>query len=192
MEHMFDFPIKMGKLEKYIPRDKEITILDLGCGNGAIIGEMMKINPDAEYIGIDTSYSKIEEARMNLPSATFHAIGDGEYYPLLQNSVDFIFCSEVIEHILDVGHAFSEMSRVLKPKGKVLITTPYHGVIKNILIALFNFEEHYNINGPHIRFFTQEALFSCMWEVGIEPEEYGYYGRFYPIPFSVYVLGVKL
>jgi len=191
MNHLWDFEMKWKKLEKYIPREKEITVLDLGCGNGAIISEIMKINEDAEYIGLDTSQAKIREAERNVSGVKFELIWDGGHFPLLSDSVDFIFCSEVIEHISDVGNAFNEMSRILKKGGKVLITTPYHGTIKNIIIALFNFEEHYNIKGPHIRFFTEKALFNCMNEVGIEPIDYGYYGRFYPIPFSIYVLGVK-
>ena len=191
MNHLWDFPIKWKKLEKYIPREKEITVVDLGCGNGAIISEMIKINEDAEYIGLDASQKAIKEAEKNVPSEKFEVIWDGGCFPLLSESVDFIFCSEVIEHMNDIGNAFREMSRVLKKGGKVLITTPYHGTVKDVIIALFHFEEHYDVKGPHIRFFTEKALFGCMNEVGIEPTDYGYYGRFFPVPFSIYVLGVK-
>ena len=54
-------------------------------------------------------------------------------------TADFVFSSEVLEHIYDVENAFSEVARILKPGGRLLLTTPYHGLIKNILITRFFF-----------------------------------------------------
>ena len=40
----------------------------------------------------------------------------------------------------------------------MLVTVPYHGVFKDILIALFKWDEHFSPTNPHIRFFTRKTL----------------------------------
>ena len=50
------------------------------------------------------------------------------------------------------------MHRILKPNGRLLVTVPYHGRFKNILIALFNWDDHFVPSSPHIRFYTNRSL----------------------------------
>ena len=189
--HLGDFNLKWPKLNKFIPLEKGVVIVDFGCGNGKIIQEMKKINPRAEYIGLDVSETALKSAEAILPDCKFYKIEDGGRLPIENNSADFIFSSEVIEHIYDTENAFSEITRTLKPGGKLLLTTPYHGLIKNILIAFFAFNKHFSPSGPHIRFFSKASLFALLQKHGIKVIKYGYYGRFWPISHSVYVLGKK-
>ncbi|MEK7464422.1 MAG: methyltransferase domain-containing protein [Patescibacteria group bacterium] len=187
-----DFQLKWPILQKLIPKEKSIAILDFGCGNGFILREMMKINPDARYVGVDVSRVAIAEARQVLPNLDFHEIEDGAPVPLKDSSVDFIFSSEVIEHIYDTENAVREWSRILKPGGKVLLTTPYHGFLKNLLITIFGFDKHFNPTGPHVRFFSKKTLFNLLEKNKLMVEGCGYYGRFYPISHSIFVLAKKL
>lgn len=186
-----DFNLKWPKLKKFISLDKKMIIVDFGCGNGKIIQEMKKINSLAEYIGLDVSAAALKAASVNSPDCKFYKIEDGGSLPLKNNSADLIFASEVVEHIYDTENAFSEITRILKPGGKLLLTTPYHGLIKNILIAIFAFDKHFNPVGPHIRFFTKKTLFLLLGKNGFEIEKYGFYGRFYPLFHSIYVLARK-
>ncbi len=186
-----DFALKWPRLRQYIPRKKGVTVMDFGCGNGEIIKEMMALNPSAKYIGLDVSDTALSTATANIPEARFHQIFDGGRFPLQDNSIDFVFTSEVIEHIYDVENAFLEIARVLKSDGQLLLTTPYHGFIKNLLIACFLFEKHFNPEEAHIRFFTKKTLFSSLRKRGLEPSRYGYYGRVYPIPRSIFVFAKK-
>ena len=73
-------------------------------------------------------------------------------------SFDVIWCSEVLEHLFDPGFALREMNRVLARGGKMLVTVPHHGIFKDVLIALFKWEEHFAPDNPHIRFFTRKSL----------------------------------
>ncbi|MCX6775810.1 MAG: class I SAM-dependent methyltransferase [Candidatus Micrarchaeota archaeon] len=187
---LWDFALKWPKLSRYIPRE-DAVILDFGCGNGEIIKEMMVLNPKAKYIGLDVSKKALSVASAKLPKAEFQLIEDGGRFPLKSASVDFIFASEVIEHIYDTENAFSEIARVLRPNGEVLLTTPYHGIIKNLLTVLLAFDSHFDPEGPHIRFFSKNSLFSCLRKARLEPVEHGYYGRFYPVPHSIFVLAKK-
>ena len=190
-EYLSDFNLKWPKLKKFIPLERGVVIVDFGCGNGRVIQEMKKINPQAEYIGLDVSEMALKSAAAILPDCKFYKIEDGENLPLENNSIDFVFSSEVIEHIYDIENAFLEISRILKPGGKLLLTTPYHGLIKNLLIVLFAFDKHFNPAGPHIRFFSKKSLFGLLNKFGFSVIKYGYYGRFYPVSHSIYVLAEK-
>lgn len=190
-KRFWDFELKWPKLSPFIPREKNIVIVDFGCGNGEIISEMYKINPNARYIGVDVSETAIAAAQERFKEVEFLKIVDGGQIPIKDETADFIFTSEVIEHIYDTKNAFEEVSRILKPNGKILLTTPYHGFIKNLLIVLTSFNKHFNPQGTHIRFFTKKSLFECLTNVGLKPVTHGYYGRFWPIPYSIFVLAKK-
>lgn len=191
-DYLSDFAFKWPKLEKFIPRDSNITIVDFGCGNGKILGEIKKINPKAKLIGLDISGTALEEAKRNFPEVEIYKIIDGEKFPLSDKLVDFIFSSEVIEHIYDTENAFSEIARILKSGGKILLTTPYHGFVKNLLIALFAFNKHFNPIGAHIRFFTKKTLIDLLNKNNLKAVKIGYYGRFWPISHSIFILVEKI
>jgi ubiquinone/menaquinone biosynthesis C-methylase UbiE len=185
------FQLKWPKLRKYIPKDEGAFILDFGCGDGEIIKEMIKINPKAKYLGLDVSDTALERASASLPGVEFHKIEDGSTFPLTDNSVDFIFASEVIEHVYDTEKVFSEIARVLRRGGQILITTPYHGFVKNLFIVFIAFDKHFDPTGPHIRFFSKRSLYRLLKKAGLKPVAHGYFGRSYPIPHCIFVLATK-
>lgn len=185
--HLGDFALKWPKLERFIPRDAGIAILDFGCGNGALIGEMKKLNPAARFVGLDVSGVALREARARFPKDAFHEIRDGDPFPLPDGSVDFIFSSEVIEHVYDTENAARELARVLRKGGSLLLTAPYHGFFKNLAIALFGFDRHFNPTGPHVRFFSRRTLTCLLERQGLRVVGYDYYGRVYPFSHSIVV-----
>ncbi len=189
--HLSDFGLKWPKLKRHIPQQKGTVIVDFGCGKGEIMKEISAINPGARVIGLDVSETALKDARVQSPGFDFHKIEDGGRFPLETNSSDFVFSSEVIEHVYDTENAFKEISRILKRGGKLLLTTPYHGFIKNLLIVLFDFDRHFNPTGPHVRFFSKNSLFVNLRKNGFKITDYGFYGRFYPISHSIFVLAEK-
>ncbi|MDO8504643.1 MAG: class I SAM-dependent methyltransferase [Candidatus Liptonbacteria bacterium] len=186
-----DLDIKWEKLRKYLPKEA-CSVLDFGCGAGLVLkkiaGEMPK---DTEFSGADVSSAGIAEAKKNFPEAKLFTITDGGALPIPDSSIDFIFTSEVIEHVYDTENAVREMARVLKPGGKMLLTTPFHGLLKNLALVLTNFDSHFSPTGPHIRFFTKKSLLGLLNKYGVKETEVDYFGRFYPFPHSIIVLGEK-
>jgi SAM-dependent methyltransferase len=131
-------------------------VLEVGCGDASFTQELAKYSP--EVTAIDISSAQIEENKSRFGGITFLQHDVAEKFPFADNSFNAIWCSEVLEHLFDPAFALREMHRVMKPGGKLLVTVPYHGRFKNVLIALFKWDEHFVPSNPHIRFYTKHTL----------------------------------
>ncbi len=190
-EVLEDFNYKWPVIKKYVPKNQKIKILDFGCGKGKMLGEILEVNPEANIFGVDVSERALTFIKKRFPKQQFKKIEDGEKLPFKTNTFDFIIASDVLEHIYDTENAFSELARILKPEGKILISVPYNGRIKNVIITLFFYEFVFNPYSPHIRFFSRRSLKNCLKKVQLKPKKWGYYGRFFPLSNGMYVLAEK-
>jgi 2-polyprenyl-3-methyl-5-hydroxy-6-metoxy-1,4-benzoquinol methylase len=111
--------------------------------------------------------------------------------PFPPDSFDAVFCAEVIEHLLDPETMVRECHRVLRPSGIFFVTTPYHGLIKNLVIAAAAFERHFDPTGAHIRFFTSRSLRDLLVRSGFVGERVSYLGRFWPLWMDMVVYARK-
>jgi len=155
-----------------------LKVLDYGCGDAI----MTRYFDDAGFQAhaIDISQTVIDHNREILPEVQFELVTPGAPTPFPDNYFDVIFSSEVIEHLYDVDFVFNEFSRMLKPGGRLILTTPYHGVLKNLVIALFYFEQHYSLTWQHIRFYTKKSLGNMCRSHGLNPISWKSVGR---VPF---------
>lgn len=135
------------------PRER---VLDLGCGAGRFVSALAEAG--AEPVGVELAEAALERARRNVPGADLRLLAPDGSVPLEHGSVDLVWCSEVLEHVADGGHLLLEARRVLRPGGRLLVTVPYHGRLKAAAIALARFEEHFDPEGQHLRFFTRRSL----------------------------------
>lgn len=188
----YDFSIKWSLTKELVIKKKNLTILDYGCGVGRYIWEIIKINPKSKIFGLDISSTAIKIAKKKLPGVFFSVQNDDKKFPIKNESVDLILAMDVLEHIFDVQKIIHEFNRVLKPGGQIFITTPYYGLIKNLIIVFFGFDTVFDPTGGHIRFFSKKSLLSLLAKNGIEVSKLGYYGRFYPIPRAMYILARKI
>ncbi len=190
-QHLGDFTFKWPVLKKIIPLKNGQTVLDFGCGTGRITRELREILPKSKFVGVDVSETAIKIAKKKYPWANFYSVQDGDKFPFKKNSFDLILAADVIEHIYNTQHTLLELNRILKKGGEIVITTPYYGFIKNLLIITLDFDNIFNPTGPHIRFFSKRSLFSLLESAGFRIIKHGYFGRFYPIPRSIYVIASK-
>ena len=102
------------------------TILDVGCGNARDIKQI--VSSGATVVGVDSSQGMIDAAMRDLTEAESVnvqlEIGDVTMLRFPAESFDKILCSEVIEHVPDLERAISEMYRVLKPGGCLVVSSP--------------------------------------------------------------------
>jgi SAM-dependent methyltransferase len=160
-------------------------ILDFGCN----IGGAVRLFAEAghEVAGVDISDSAIRIARQRLPDARFELLTAENRVPFSDHSFDVCYSSEVIEHLFDVTGFLREMHRVLTPEGLLVLTTPYHGWIKNLLVMTFNFEKHFDPTGGHVRFFSKQSLTHCLRASGFRVEHVSGIGRRRPVWKSMFV-----
>lgn len=107
------------------PKPEEV-ILDGGCGNAR---DLIQLAPSGcKCVGIDFSPNMIEEAKKELATRNIQRVelevGDLTNLRFSDQTFDKVFASEVLEHVPDYRKAVSEMARVLKPGGTLVVTTP--------------------------------------------------------------------
>jgi SAM-dependent methyltransferase len=142
------------------------TVLDVGCGDGAFAAELLAAGCDV--VGVDIDPEAIERARRRAPGARFALWAPRAELPLPDAAVDVVWAGEVIEHVAELAPWLSELRRVLRGGGRILLSTPYHGRTKNAAIALLAFERHFDPQGEHVRFFTRRSLAALLGGFGFE------------------------
>lgn len=161
-----------------LPSSKPITILDAGCGNGYIAGKMANLGHDV--VGIDKSKDGIEIARHNYPDIQFEVCSVYDCLNKIINDVDLVISSEVIEHLYFPQVFLRNIYEVLKPKGWLIITTPYHGYLKNLTLSILNrWDKHFTVDweGGHIKFFSENTLSRMLKGNGFDSIEFRNAGR---------------
>lgn len=98
------------------------TIVDVGCGTGALGRELQFRFPNAQMIGIDISSGMIKEAQKHSPNAQFFC-ADAMQIPLPDKSVDLLVSNLMLQWVDDFNLVFQEWARVLKSDGILLFTT---------------------------------------------------------------------
>ena len=164
-------------------------VLDVGCGRGALALALAPLV--REVVGVDRVPELLALARDRAPANAEFVEGDATKLEFADGSFEAAFMTDVIEHVFDPRTVVQELFRVLGPGGKLLISTPYHGLIKNVMIALFKFDRHFDPQGPHIRFFSRNSLTKLLREVGFGSFKYFYLGRVFPVWKNLVVTASK-
>jgi ubiquinone/menaquinone biosynthesis C-methylase UbiE len=130
--------------------------LDLGVGDGRVATAIRA----ARLVGADVSQIALDRARTRLPDAELVLIEPDEPLPFADNVFDLVTCIETLEHVRDVQLALSEIRRVLRPGGRLAMTTPAAGRWRVLLSGV----EH--PFSPHIRSFTRRSLRTTLEAMG--------------------------
>jgi ubiquinone/menaquinone biosynthesis C-methylase UbiE len=77
----------------------------------------------------------------------------------------------VLEHVPDTIAFLTEVRRVLRRGGRLLVTVPDHGRLKRTVLALAHFDAHYDPLGQHVRFYTRRSLTRALLATGFEDVE---------------------
>jgi 2-polyprenyl-6-hydroxyphenyl methylase/3-demethylubiquinone-9 3-methyltransferase len=168
-------------------------VLDLGSGNGALTEELSQIG--LEIAGLEVSQTGIAIARQAYPQIPFFHSGVESPLPSeLRNRFDAVIAVEVIEHLALPRLLFARAKEALRPKGLLLITTPYHGYLKNLALALTNkFDDHWHPlrDHGHVKFFSFNTISQLFDEQGFCVRRTARLGRIPQFARSMIVEGVS-
>ena len=108
---------------------KHLRILDVGCGTGSLMMLCLQLQPPAlvdTVVGLDMSENMIAKARQKI-ALSHHSkrshltIGDAEHLPFEGDSFDVVTCCNSFHHYPHKDRAVSEMYRVLRPNGNLIL-----------------------------------------------------------------------
>ena len=120
----FTFVTGMRNALSLSPDLAGLKILEVGCGGGDFAIHLAK--QKAEVTAVDFSSKALESARerakIQNKRVAFQA-GDAEALPFIDNFFDLLFSCECLEHVPSPRRAVAEFYRVLKPSGKLILTT---------------------------------------------------------------------
>jgi 2-polyprenyl-6-hydroxyphenyl methylase/3-demethylubiquinone-9 3-methyltransferase len=155
-------------------------VLDIGCGNGSLTAAWAK--PGWDVAGVDPSESGIAHARSSHPGIAFHQmpVGPGLVEQFGQRCFDAIVSAEVVEHLYAPRQLAESSFRLLKDGGVLILTTPYHGYLKNLVMAATStMDRHWTVlwDGGHIKFWSWKTIGILLRDAGFTGLEFAGAGR---------------
>lgn len=145
-------------------------VLDAGCGSGRHLRALAKM-PDLKIVGIDRSAKDVAAALAglkNMPDALSYdyrvETADINALPFDDAAFDCVICSEVLEHIPQHEKALSELVRVLKPQGHLVVSVPRYFSER---ICWLISQAYHNEEGGHIRIYKKRHLRKMLDRQGI-------------------------
>jgi len=139
-------------------------VLDLGCGDGAFAAELVAAG--CEVTAVDVAHEAVRRARARAPRADVRHVAEGAPLPFDEDAFDVVWAGEVLEHVADVVGLLAEVRRTLDWRGRLAVTTPYHGRVAVAALALRGLDEHFDPRADHLRFFTARTLHGVLADAG--------------------------
>jgi 2-polyprenyl-3-methyl-5-hydroxy-6-metoxy-1,4-benzoquinol methylase len=156
-------------------------VLDIGSGNGALCAYLAKQN--FQMVGVEYDKEGVDVARQSNPGMAFYNFGVQDDPALLaeqESAFDAVVSTEVIEHLFSPHLLPIYASGLLNSGGHLVITTPYHGYLKNLALSVFDkWDKHHTVlwHGGHIKFWSRTTLTQLLVESGYEVTGFSGVGR---------------
>jgi 2-polyprenyl-3-methyl-5-hydroxy-6-metoxy-1,4-benzoquinol methylase len=149
------------------------SVCDVGSGNGALAGLLHAKGYDV--VGIEADRDGVALAQAAYPTIVFHnlAIEDSPASVIEHRGshFDLVVTTEVVEHLFSPHLLIEFSSKLLSDGGHIVISTPYHGFLKNLMLSVFNrWDSHHTAlwHGGHIKFWSRKTLTKLVEEEGFK------------------------
>jgi SAM-dependent methyltransferase len=152
-------------------------VLDVGCGEGRFAAELTRAG--AHVVGIDLAAEPLRRARVRHPELDLRLVDAEGSWPFPDACFDAVWAGETIEHVADTAGWLSELRRVLRSEGSLLLSTPDHGRLAMLGLALSAraFDAHFDPRSDHLRFYTRRALAALLEDFGFHDVQVKAVGR---------------
>ena len=181
-------PVRLGLLRRELAPASRV--LDVGCGAGDLVGALRRDGHEA--VGMDVSERAVGLAAERNPGARFVWHSAEELpWPVEPAGFDAVAAFEVVEHLLWPRRLLEGAAEALRPGGGLALTTPYHGLVKRLAVAAAAFDRHFDVEGDHIRFFSDRALRRLLDETGFQVAHLRHYGRIWGLWAGVFVWALR-
>lgn len=161
-----DFAVRRRFLLEHVAPGERV--LDVGCGEGRFADALASAG--AHVVGIDVAEEPLRRAHARYPELDLRLVEGEGAWGLPDAGFDVVWAGEVIEHVVDTEAWLSEVRRVLRSGGVLLTSTPAHGPLALVRMALSRhaFAEHFEPRGDHLRYYSRQTLVGLLTEFRFE------------------------
>jgi len=135
------------------------NLLDIGCAEGTKTtnyARMLSVSLDKVY-GVEKKPKYIALAQKQFKIINVDL--EKDVLPFKDQEVEVIICNQILEHLKNIFLLLSEMDRILKRSGYLMIGIPNLAALQNRILIIFGRQPLCNkIMGPHIRCFTHREF----------------------------------
>lgn len=152
--------------EKY-SREKRSKILDVGCASG-IVGLIRKSSDNV--FGIERDEELIKIAENNCEKVYQIDLNNFKKEDIHETDFDFIFCMDVLEHVIDPEALLKELSGLLKKDGYIVISLPNIAQIQfrlKLLFGNFDYTEKGVLDKTHFHLYTYKTAVDLIKSGGL-------------------------
>ncbi len=165
--HGYLLPAVRSELAR-ISKDKPRRLFDLGCGNGSVGAEL---HQDGWAVtGVDPSSEGIAQAKARHPLLRLETGSAYDDLAALYGRFPVVVSLEVVEHVYAPRDYARTLADLLEPGGTAIISTPYHGYVKNLAMAVTGtLDAHFTAlwDHGHIKFWSIRTLTQLLTEAGL-------------------------
>ena len=174
-----------------LPQDRK-RIFELGCGNGAVAEMLTQYG--YQLTGVDVSVQGVEQAQRRHPHLSLQL---GSAYDRLADTYGqfpVVISLEVVEHLYDPRAFARTLFNLVEPSGTTIVSTPYHGYWKNLVMALTGRLDHHFTalwDHGHIKFWSIATLRQLLQEAGFHSVTFRRVGRVPALAKSMIAIATK-
>ncbi len=149
------------------------TVLDVGCGTGALGVEYKRRNPSCVYLGIESDPQAGEIARQRLDAVAIANV-ETDPFPFNVSTVDCIIYGDALEHFLDPWAVLAAQAPRLSEQGTVLICMPnvdHWSFAERLLRGKFDYDAQGLFDRTHLRWFTWDTTRKAIEAAKLAPHD---------------------
>lgn len=167
-------------------------LFDLGCGNGSVAAFFS--NEGWEVTGVDPSRDGISAANAAYPHLRLELGSAYDDLVRIYGRFPLVVSLEVVEHVYAPRDYARSLFDLVAPGGEAIITTPFHGYLKNLALAVTGKMDHHFTalwDHGHIKFWSIPTLTTLLREAGFENVRFRRVGRVAPLAKSMIAIARK-
>ena len=171
-------PVVMKALSEQREKNGDERLFDLGCGNGSVAAVLAGQGWDVT--GVDPSLEGIAQANESHPALKLYSGSAYDDLAELYGTFPLAISLEVVEHVYAPRDYASTLFSLIEPGGEVIVSTPYHSYLKNLVLAASGkLDAHFTAlwDHGHIKFWSIKTLSSLLAEAGFVDIRFERVGR---------------
>lgn len=152
---------------------KFTNVVDIGCGTGEIIKNLVSKYPNVKFTGVDLSEKMLEQAKDKLCKKAVFILGDAERLPLESDSFDLVICNDSFHHYPNPQQAICEFNRILKKDGILLLSDYWKPwLLRQIMNVFIRFSKD-----GDVKVYSKEEITSFLSKGGFSEVSYKIIGN---------------